>query len=83
MLRLKKTQMEEYDITEVCANCEYARALVSDGDMLCRFHGVVAEDHTCKKFRYDLLKRKPAKRNAPLPSVPLPTLDDDAPDETT
>ena len=81
MFRLKKTQMEELDITSVCANCEYAHALVADGDMLCRFHGVVSENHTCRRFRYDLLKRKPAKRNAPLPSEPLPTLDDDEPEE--
>ena len=81
MLRLKKSQMEELDITAVCAYCEYAQRLVGGDDMLCRLNGVVSGCHTCKKFRYDLLKRRPAKPASALPSVPLPSLDDDDPSD--
>lgn len=76
-IRLTKEQKERLDITEVCAVCEFATPLRGD-DMLCQKHGVVACDHTCKKFRYDLLKRNPVRKspNEPLVTEPLPTLDD-------
>ncbi|MBQ8576718.1 MAG: hypothetical protein IJ449_01930 [Clostridia bacterium] len=76
-IRLNKAKREELDITEVCAMCEHASPLRGD-EVLCEMRGVVEGGHHCKKFRYDLLKRKPVRRNAePLLSEPLPALDDE------
>ncbi len=76
-IRFTKEQKERLDITAVCAYCEHASPLRGD-DMLCPKYGVVTVDHSCRKFRYDLLKRKPAPRTLaePLLTEPLPTLDD-------
>lgn len=78
-IRYTNEQKETLDISEVCAYCEHAVPLLNRDEVLCRKNGVVAADHHCKKFSYDLLKRKPARRRPtePLLSEPLPTLDDD------
>ena len=78
-IRYTNEQKETLDISEVCAYCEHAVPLLNRDEVLCRKNGVVAADHHCKKFSYDLLKRKPVRRRPaePLLSEPLPTLDDD------
>ena len=78
-IRYTAEQKEHLDITEACAYCEHAVPLMNEDEMLCRKNGVVSADYCCKKFSYDLLKRKPARRRQtePLLSEPLPTLDDD------
>ena len=78
-LKFTNEQKENLDIAEVCAYCEHAVPLHNEDTVLCRKHGVVSADYRCKKFSYDLLKRKPVRRNSaePLLSEPLPTLDDD------
>ena len=79
-MKIKYTaeQKETLDISEVCAYCEHAVPLLTDHEVLCRKNGIVSADHHCKKFSYDLLKRKPLRRRPtePLLSEPLPTLDD-------
>lgn len=53
-------------VEPLCAVCEYARPLKdSPGCVLCDKIGVVSEDHTCRRFVYDPLKRRPAR-------IPLP-----------
>ena len=78
-IRFTKEQKETLDISEVCACCEHAVPLLSEDEVLCRKNGSVSADHHCKKFSYDILKRKPVRRHTaePLLSEPLPTLDDD------
>ena len=78
-LKFTTEQKETLDIAEVCAYCEHAVPLLSEDEVLCRKNGVVSADYHCKKFSYDLLKRKPARRLTaePLLSEPLPTWDDD------
>ena len=78
-IRFTKAQKEALDITEVCALCEFAVPLNTEDEVLCRRNGIVAAGHRCKKFRYDLLKRKPAHRAdiAVQQEISLPTLDDD------
>jgi len=78
-IKFNKSQKEALDIAEVCALCEHAVPLITEDEVLCRKRGVVAADYCCKKFRYDLLKRKPSRRlpGEPLLSEPLPTLDDE------
>ncbi len=51
---------------KACEICEYGK-LTADGEaVLCARMGVVPSYHHCRRFRYDPLKRIPARRN-PLP----------------
>ena len=59
---VKKT--EKKGRTErACAFCEFATELPLSAngktDMICEKHGIVRADHSCRNFRYDLLKRNP------------------------
>jgi len=47
------------DISPNCAYCENATKLQDNNFVLCKDKGVVACDHSCKKFVYDPLKRIP------------------------
>ncbi len=51
---------QEYEITKACQYCELAQPLVNEDTMLCQKKGVVSAGHVCRKFKYDLLKRRPA-----------------------
>ena len=42
-----------------CEYCLNARIFSSDSEMLCKYKGVVLVDDRCRKFKYDVLKRKP------------------------
>ena len=77
MFKLNQKQLDTYDIVPACALCEYAHPLSSGDELLCRKNGVVSADFVCRKFRYDLLKRTPARRVVPLSAEPLPSLDDE------
>ena len=46
-----------------CAYCVYA-GKISDEQMICQKCGVVPATHQCRRFRYDPLKRVPAKPQA-------------------
>lgn len=48
--------------------CEYCETgtLASNGNILCPKMGVLSPDFSCKKFKYDPLKRVPKK----LPDLP-------------
>ena len=51
--------MKDERIEKYCKYCEEAKTL-SDGDtMLCSKKGVVPSGHSCRRFRYDPLKRAP------------------------
>ncbi len=67
----RKSKTDEDDRPALCLYCENASRL-RDSEMLCRLHGVVNEEHKCKKFAYDPLKRKPMRRRKP---IPLDTID--------
>jgi len=41
-----------------CVFCVFATPLTGTEDMLCKKCGVVSENHVCKKFKYDVRKRK-------------------------
>ena len=60
------------NIERNCAYCEFA-GRIDPQTMICRFCGVVPEDHRCRRFRYDPLKRVP-----PRPAVPKAHTSDDA-----
>jgi hypothetical protein len=46
-----------------CAYCVYAGKL-NDESMICRKCGIVPATHRCRRFRYDPLKRIPARPKA-------------------
>ena len=46
-----------------CAQCEHGKYFEGDGDILCKKFGIVQPEDFCKKFKYDPLKRSPAKIN--------------------
>lgn len=48
-----------------CEYCEHGR-LSPDGEtVLCPKKGVVARDFSCRRFRYDIMKRTPRKPPKP------------------
>ena len=48
-------------IEKYCKYCELAKTLSDPDAMLCDRLGVVSADHTCRRFRYDALKRAPKR----------------------
>ncbi|MDD6094624.1 MAG: hypothetical protein PUC29_02665 [Clostridia bacterium] len=60
----------------ICAYCEYSTPLFHEDTSLCRFCGVVAKDHRCRRFSYDPLKRVPPKA-APAPKLDFVDIDSD------
>lgn len=53
-------------IEKYCKFCEHAGTLSDPDKMLCRRHGIVEASHLCRKFRYDPMKRVPARKNQEL-----------------
>ena len=75
---------KEDDYAKICALCEFCTESPDENGeatvFTCEKYGTVEEDHTCRKFRYDLLKREPLQRRA-LPSLEFVSLDDDEENE--
>ncbi len=53
--------------TPLCTYCEYVRLSRDKKVLYCKYKGIVVEDYSCKRFKYDPLKR------IPRPPVKLPT----------
>ena len=53
------------DIHKLCVYCKHA-ARIDDNTLICRKKGIVNRWDHCRSFRYDPLKRVPA-RPRPLP----------------
>lgn len=51
-------------IQRFCNYCSNGTRL-NDGTVLCMRRGIVSQDHSCRKFKYDPCKRIPAKQKAP------------------
>ncbi len=49
------------DIQEQCRFCEHAKILPSGTQVLCPYRGILGIANSCRRFRYDLLKRTPSK----------------------
>ncbi len=50
-------------IDRYCAHCAFA-GKVNEEQMICQKCGIVPAGHHCRRFRYDPLKRVPAKPKA-------------------
>lgn len=51
------------NVAKFCSYCVHA-GQASNGQMLCAKKGFVSPDHKCFRFRYDPLKRTPARYKA-------------------
>ena len=49
-------------IDRYCTYCQFA-GRVDDHTMICQKCGIVPAEHRCRRFRYDPLKRVPARRD--------------------
>lgn len=56
------------EIDRICAFCQHGEEL-SEDLILCRRHGPVTLDHSCRKFCYDPTRRKPSLRELPKSRV--------------
>lgn len=45
----------------ICFFCAYSTPLAATDDMVCNKCGIVKQDNTCKKFRYDPQKKIPKR----------------------
>lgn len=51
------------NVVKKCAYCAHA-GQANDGKLLCPKRGFVSADGSCRRFRYDPLKRTPKKQKA-------------------
>ena len=63
----KKRAEDAPEMERMCAYCVHSVPLDEEDSVLCRKKGVIAADSCCRKFRYDVLKRRP--RPVPLPEI--------------
>lgn len=72
-MKKKSTAAEKLsELPRACAYCSNASPLLNEDMMLCRKSGIVAAGGSCRKFRYDPLKRVPSLP----PQVILPEKDE-------
>ncbi len=55
------------NIPPSCAYCSRGKSCIEKETILCIKHGVVESTYSCKKFKYDPLKRAP-KKHRPIAS---------------
>lgn len=58
---MKKTVFNTENISPACAYCLIGKPAPDGETVLCPKKGVVAKDYSCKKFKYDIMKRVPKK----------------------
>ncbi len=49
------------DISASCSYCTHGRIAPNKESILCKKSGLVDLDYSCKKFKYDPLKRQPTR----------------------
>ena len=60
-----KKLFNKNDVSPSCAHCTHGRLAPDKETVLCKKLGIVEMNFTCRKFKYDPLKRQP-KRPKPL-----------------
>lgn len=60
---MKKQLLSEQEFPATCSHCQFGRLAPDTQSVLCIKRGVMQASSSCKKYRYDPLKRKP--RQAP------------------
>ena len=59
-----KKLFNKNDITPSCSYCVHGKPSPDKESVLCLKRGLVNLDYSCKKFKYDPLKRKPMRPKA-------------------
>lgn len=53
------------DIEPKCITCQKGSLIPRTTDVVCELYGVVPYDYSCKKYKYDIFKKKiPPRRSA-------------------
>ncbi|MFI3226182.1 MAG: hypothetical protein R3Y09_02120 [Clostridia bacterium] len=50
------------DEEKLCVYCTFSSDVLDNNNVLCKKRGMVAKNHTCRKYKYDPLKRTPPAR---------------------
>ena len=50
------------DVSAICATCQNAKALETENEYLCKKRGVVDRDFTCRKYKLNLMLKRPPKK---------------------
>ena len=58
---MKKTVYNTDNISPTCAYCLVGKPAPDGETVLCPKKGVVAKDYSCRRFKYDIMKRVPKK----------------------
>ncbi len=51
------------DIEPKCALCQMGEPLPGNKEVVCDKYGVVPYDYVCKKYKYDIFKKKVRRKN--------------------
>ena len=55
--------MYSTDIEPKCALCQKGEVIPGTREVLCDKYGVVPYDYVCKKYKYDIFKKKVRRKN--------------------
>ncbi len=58
---MKKSVYNTQSVSPSCSYCLLGKPAPDGKSVLCPKKGVVAKDFSCKKFKYDIMKRVPKK----------------------
>ena len=55
--------MYSQDVDAKCIYCMFGEAMkLNKLEVICSFYGIVSYNHSCKKFKYDVFKKKIRKK---------------------
>ena len=57
-----KQKLFNHEKNGECCICKYSKEAPGENEVICYYKGIMRPDGSCKKFRYDPLKRKPKIR---------------------
>lgn len=58
---MKQKLIDGKSYSRVCENCLNGRLSADSDKVLCNKNGIMRPDSTCKKYKYDPLKRRPKR----------------------
>lgn len=56
-------KMFNKSIAKRCEYCRHATTYHGSDVLFCKYRGVVEPNNNCRKYKYDILKRKPLKQS--------------------
>ena len=58
---MKKVRFFNKGIDKRCEYCKHSKIYIAEEEILCKYKGAVNSTDSCRKFKYDILKRQPKK----------------------